>query len=452
MNDTFDFDTPIDRSATSSSKWNRYAGRDIIPLWVADMDFRCARPIVEALRERVEHGLFGYTDPPAELAPAIAHALERDYGWRIDHDWLVWMPSLVVGLNVVSRAFAHEGEDLVTAIPIYPPFLSAPANANRNAIRVMLREVDTAPSPPPSPSRGEEEQPGVRAPIGSIDPAAAPSSRPSPPPVEKEHNDAQRPQSRWEWDFDALERSAGPRTRVLMLCSPHNPTGRVWSRDELQQLAAFAQRRDLIVVSDEIHCGLVLDEHKRHIPFATLSEDAAARTVTLMSASKTFNTPTLGCAFAIASNPNLRARLKRAMAGIVHHVGGLGFTATLAAYRDGRAWQLALLEYLRGNRDLVERALSAMPGLRTWHVEGTYLAWIDARGLDVPNPFKFFEDAGVGLYEGALFGTPGFLRLNFACPRSVLTEALRRMGDACRSIASARSSGVASQAGGQRPS
>jgi cystathionine beta-lyase len=146
-----------------------------------------------------------------------------------------------------------------------------------------------------------------------------------------------------------------------------------------------------------------------------------------MSASKTFNTPTLGCAFAVASNPELRMRLKRTMAGIVHHVGGLGFVATLAAYRDGRAWQLALLDYLRGNRDIVEQELSSMPGLRTWHVEATYLAWIDARGLGASNPLALFEDAGVGLYDGALFGTPGYLRLNFACPRALLRKALARM-------------------------
>jgi cystathionine beta-lyase len=382
----FDFDTPIDRSATSSSKWNRYAGRHVIPLWVADMDFRCAPPIVEALRQRVDHGIFGYTDPPAELAPAIVHALERDHGWRIEPDWIVWMPSLVVGLNVVSRAFAEEGDDLLTAVPIYPPFLSAPQNAGRNAVRVMLREVDD-----PSLPRGEGE---VR---------------------------------RWEWDWEALEQAASTRTKVLLLCSPHNPTGRVWTRAELEQLAAFAQRQNLIVVSDEIHCGLVLDQDKQHIPFATLSDDAAVRTVTLMSASKTFNTPTLGCAFAIAANPELRARVRRTMAGIVHHVGGLGYVATLAAFRDGREWQLALVEYLRGNRKLVERGLASLPGLRTWHVEATYLAWLDARNLNVASPLKLFEDAGVGLYDGALFGTPGYLRLNFACPRALLAKALKRM-------------------------
>jgi len=323
--------------------------------------------------------VFGYTEAPTDLAPTIAQALLRDHGWRIEPDWIVWLPSLVVGLNVVSRAFAETGDDILTSVPIYPPFLSAPQNGNRNAVRVPL----------------------VLA--------------------------AQAPEPHWVWDMPALERSAGPRARLLLLCSPHNPTGRVWTRRELEQLADFAIRRDLIVCSDEIHCGLVLDEDKQHIPLASLSEEIAARTVTLMSASKTFNLPALGCAFAIASNPDLRARLRRVMAGIVHHVGGLGYTATLAAYASGRDWQLALLDYLRGNRDLTYQAISAMPGLRTWHVEATYLAWIDANGLGVDSPLRFFEEAGVGLYDGALFGAPGFLRLNFACPRALLEQALERM-------------------------
>jgi cystathionine beta-lyase len=400
MSQQFDFDTPVDRTATWSSKWSRYARRDVIPMWVADMDFRCAPPIVEALRGRVEHGVFGYTDPPAELPGVIAGALMRDYGWRIEPEWIVWLPSLVVGLNVVSRAFADEEDELLTAVPIYPPFLSAPQNAGRNAVRVVLREVAASPSSLPSPARREGED---------------------------RQNASKDACPHWQWDFDALERGVTPRTRALLLCSPHNPTGRVWARDELQQLADFARQHDLVVVSDEIHCGLVLDEDKQHIPIAALGDDAAGRTVTLMSASKTFNLPGLGCAFAIAANPALRARMKRVMAGIVHHVGSLGYVATLAAYRHGRLWQLALLDYLRGNRDLAERALRQMPGLRTWHVEATYLTWIDARGLGVAEPLRFFEDAGVGLYDGSLFGTPGYLRLNFACPRSVLEEALRRM-------------------------
>ena len=374
---TFDFDDFPDRRPTSSSKWNRYAGRDIIPMWVADMDFRCAPAIVDALAARVEHGIFGYSEPPEELAPTIARFLLDTYGWRVERDWFVWLPSLVVGLNVVARAFADTGDAVITGVPIYPPFLSAPQYAEREVVRVEHRlSADGA---------------------------------------------------RWEWDFDALEAAVTPRTRVLMLCSPHNPTGRVWTRDELSRLAQFAQRHDLTVVSDEIHSGLVLDAHCQHLPFATLGDDASARSVTLLSASKTFNLPTLGCAFAIVPDAQRRARMKRVMQGIVHHVGGMGFVATLAAYREGGPWQRALVDYLRGNRDLVQEELSRMKGLRTWHVEATYLSWIDTRALPVGNAPRFFEEAGVGLYDGALFGAPGYLRLNFACPRSLLREALARM-------------------------
>lgn len=382
MSKLFDFDTPIDRRGTSSSKWEKYRGRDVIPMWVADLDFATAPCVIEELERRVRHGVFGYTIPPPELPGVAASMLERDFEWKIEPDWIVWLPSLVVGLSVVCRAFADEGEDILTSVPIYPPFLSAPTYGNRNAVRVPLIEADSC----------------------------------------------------WLWDFSALERALTPRTRMLLLCSPHNPTGRVWTRDELAAVAAFCERHGLVLVSDEIHAGLVLDTDKRHVPIATLGQETAARTVTLWSASKTFNLPGLGCAFAVASNPDLRAKLRRTTAGIVHHVGALGFFATLAAYRDGKSWQRALVDYLRGNRDLVEKSIGAMPGLRTWHVEASYLAWIDVRALAVTDPQKLFEDAGVGLYDGTLFGAPGFLRLNFACPRALVKEALNRMSRALGAI------------------
>lgn len=377
----FDFDTMPDRHGAASSKWLKYGERDIIPLWVADMDFRTAPCIIDMLAARVEHGIFGYTQVPPELPGAVTGAMKRDFNWDVDPDWLVWMPSLVVGLNVVSRAFANEGEEVMTAVPIYPPFLSAPRNAGCVALT---------------------------APLGQSN-------------------------GKWVWDFDALEQKVTNKTRTLLLCSPHNPTGRVWTEPELQELVAFCDRHDLVLVSDEIHSGLVLDRDKKHIPVASLGA-AAERTVTLLSASKTFNLPGLGCAFAIVSNEKLRARIQKTMRGIVHHIGALGFFATMAAYRDGQAWQHALLDYLRANRDLVETRLSALPGMRTWHVEATYLAWIDVRELAVENPVSFFEEAGVGLYDGTLFDAPGFLRLNFACPRSLLVKALDRMETAIRKL------------------
>ncbi len=374
----FDFDTPINRRDTASIKWDKYKGRDVIPLWVADMDFACAPAVVEALRRRVDHPIYGYSDAPADLAGTVVSHLEREYGWKIEPDWIIWLPGLVVGLNVCCRAFGDPGDDVVTATPVYPPFLSAPVNSARNVVRVPMAEEN-----------------GI-----------------------------------WHWDNAALERAVTPKSRLLLLCNPHNPVGRVFSRDELRAIAEVCERNDLTLCSDEIHCGLILDPDKPHVPVASLSESIAHRTVTLMSASKTFNLPALGCAYAIASNPEVRARIRKAMAGIVHHVGMMGYIATLAAYREGRQWQLALLEYLRGNRDLVEREIGRIPALRIRHAEATYLSWIDARALPINNATEFLEEAGVGLYDGALFGTPGFLRLNFACPRPLLGQALARISRA----------------------
>lgn len=374
----FDFDTPIDRRGTASIKWDKYKGRDVIPLWVADMDFACAPAVVEALHRRIDHPIYGYSDPPAELAGTIVACLQREYGWKIEPDWIIWLPGLVVGLNVVCRAFGKAGDDVLTAIPVYHPFLSAPVNSARNVVRVPMSEDNGA----------------------------------------------------WRWDIAAIERAITPKSRLLLLCNPHNPVGRVFSRAELQAIAGVCERHDLTLCSDEIHCGLILDPDKPHVPIASLSEGIARRTVTLMSASKTFNLPALGCAYAIASNPEVRARIRKAMAGIVHHVGMMGYVATLAAYRDGKEWQLALLDYLRGNRDLVEREIRRIPALRIMHAEATYLSWIDARVLPINDAAEFLEEAGIGLYDGALFGAPGFLRLNFACPHSLLVQALERISGA----------------------
>lgn len=371
----FDFDTPIDRRGTASEKWDRYAGRDILPLWVADMDFRSPPAVIDALHQRVEQGVFGYTAPPTELVETVLAMLQREYGWPVSEEWLVWLPGLVCGLNVACRAVGESGDGVAAFTPVYPPFLTAPKLSGRELVSVPLS----------------------------------------------------CPGDLWQMDLDALERAITPRTRLLLLCSPHNPVGRVWSREEQLALLGLAERHSLTVCSDEIHAGLVLDGDKRHVPFATLSAEAACRTITLHAPSKTYNIPGLGCSFAVIPDQGLRHSFRRAMAGIVPHVNLLGYTATLAAYRDGESWRQVLLEYLRQNRDLVIRAIAAMPGLKIWPVEATYLAWIDARGLGVADPAKFFEEAGVGLSDGVPFGAPGYVRLNFGCPRSLLKQALERM-------------------------
>ncbi|MBL0224101.1 MAG: putative C-S lyase [Geobacteraceae bacterium] len=376
--EAFDFDLRIDRCGTASEKWDRYAGRDVLPLWVADMDFRSPPAVIEALHQRVEHGVFGYTSTPHELTVTVCEMLERDYAWQVSEEWLVWLPGLVCGLNVTCRAVGEPGDGVATFTPVYPPFLSAPKLAGRELASVPL--------------------------VCSGD--------------------------QWQMDLDALERAVTPRTRLLLLCSPHNPVGRVWSREEQLALMELVERHDLTVCSDEIHAGLVLDGSRRHVPFATLSAEAARRTITLYAPSKTYNIPGLGCSFAVIPDEGLRSRFRHAMAGIVPHVNLLGFAATLAAYRYGEAWRQELLGYLRTNRDLVVRAVSGMPGLKVWQVEATYLAWIDARGLAEGDPARFFEEGGVGLSDGRPFGAPGFVRLNFGCPRSLLEAALERMRSA----------------------
>ena len=372
---SFDFDTIIDRGNTGSEKWDKYAGKEIIPLWVADMDFRSPPAVIEALHDRVSHGIFGYTHPMPDLAGAVVSHLERDFAWQVEPDWIVWLPGLVCGLNVLCRAVGEADDAVVTLTPIYPPFLSAPILSGRSLVKVPLLQRE----------------------------------------------------GRWEADFEALERAITPHTRLLLLCSPHNPVGRVWSHEELRRFAELAERHDLVIGSDDIHAGLVLDEDKRHIPIATLSPETARRAITLMAPSKTYNIPGLGCSFAVISDPALRRTFRKAMGRIVPHVNVLGYTAAQAAYRHGEEWRQALIVYLRGNRNLVAEEVKKMPGLSMARVEATYLAWIDVRSAGIEQPGRFFEQAGVGLSDGADFDAPGFVRLNFGCSRPLLAEALQRM-------------------------
>ena len=378
----YDFDLVPERRGTDSQKWQKYAGRDVLPLWVADLDFVSAPPILQALHDRVDHGIFGYARPTASTVEAVTNALAARYGWKVDPAWIVWLPGLVVGLNVTAQAFAAPGEEVLTLTPVYPPFMSAPRNGGRGVVNVPFVLAGGA----------------------------------------------------WTIDWDALERAVTPRTRLFYLCNPHNPLSRVWRRAELERLGEFCRRHDLILCSDEIHCDLILDPSLPHVPSATLSPELAARSVTLMAPSKTYNVPGLGTSFAIIPDAGLRARFNRATAGIVAEVTCLGFTACEAAYRDCEPWRQQLLAYLRGNRDYLLEALPrAAPGLKVEApVEATYLLWMNVSALGLSDPVAHFERHGVGLSDGAPFGAkPGtHLRFNFGCPRATLTEAVRRMAAA----------------------
>ncbi len=379
----FDFTTVLDRRAVPGEKWDRYAGRDVLPMWVADMDFAAPPCVIEALKQRLDHRVFGYTDAWPSLKDAIVDAMARDYAWAVDPSWIVFLPGMVAGFNVACRLAGEAGDGVITAAPVYPPMLAAPGHHNR-----ALQRVDLVPGP----------------------------------------------SGAYGWDLEALAAVATPRSRLFLLCNPHNPVGRVYTRPELEALARFAEERDLLICSDEIHCGLVLDPETRHIPIATLGPEVARRTITLMAPSKTWNIPGLYCAFAIIPAPELRSRYRRAMRGIVPHVNIFGMVAAEAAYRDGEPWRHALIDVLRGHRDQVMACLAAFPELTVVSPEATYLAWIDCRRMmaerGIADPVAFFEAAGVGLSDGSPFGAPGFVRLNFGCPGTTLDEGLARMARA----------------------
>lgn len=373
------FDTPIDRRHSDSIKWSKYAGRasatgeEILPFWVADMDFAAPPEVITALQQRVAHGVFGYGHTQPDFTRALVDAIRRDHEWTIAPEWIVPLSGLVSGLNIAARCIGQPGDSIVTSTPVYPALFTAPAHMERNCVRIPLNE-----------GQG------------------------------------------WTWDMQAVQEAHTPRTRGLMLCNPHNPVGRVWSTTELDGIAGYARQHDLVVVSDEIHCDLVLEPGLRHRPFALHAPDLAEQTITLMAPSKTYNIPGLGVAFAIIPGQSLRRRFQTAMAGITSHPNILGMAATTAAYAHGMPWRQALLDYLRGNRERV-MTLDGLGGLRVVRPQATYLAWIDCRALALDDPATFFEQAGVGLSDGRDFGLDGFLRLNFGCSRTTLEQGLRHI-------------------------
>ncbi|WP_034947328.1 MalY/PatB family protein [Erwinia oleae] len=375
------FNERIDRRHSDSLKWKKYGDRDVLPLWVADSDFRSPDCIIDALKRRVEHGVFGYGDTPAELIDIVIQRMADRYQWHIEPDWLVFLPGVVSGLNLSVRAFTDAHQGTIAPTPIYPPFRSAAKLADRTQLNAQLRLEN----------------------------------------------------QRWVMDLAALEMQMSGNEKLLMLCNPQNPGGTVYRREELEAQLHFARRHDLIVCSDEIHSDLILEPGLTHIPFASLSEDASQRSITLISPSKTFNIAGLGASLAIIPNKSLRERFKKQRQGIVPGVDILAYVAATAAWRDGQAWLDEQLDYLRGTRDFLTQRINAINGLSMVAPEATYLGWIDASRLDVASPALFFERHGLGFSPGRDFGDDGFVRFNFACPRDLIEEALRRMTIAVRS-------------------
>lgn len=371
-------------ASRKSEKWHEHPP-DVLPAWVAEMDFPLAEPIRRVLQQAIDRWDVGYPVEPRQtgLCEAFAERMDSHFGWRVDPKRVEIITEVVQGLYVALEAYASPGEGALVQTPIYPPFLSAVEETGRRLVEGRLV----------SGSDG------------------------------------------WEIDFDALGSCVDGTTRVLMLCNPHNPTGRVYTRRELEGLAELALANDLVVVSDEIHCDLVYGG-RRHIPFATLSPEIGARTVTLNSASKSFNIAGLRCAVAHFGSADLQRRFTdRFPRHVRGGLGILGLYASIAAWREAQDWLDAVVSHLEANRNAAVATLAArIPAIRCHPPEGTYLAWLDCSALRLPGSpaTHFLEHGRVALSDGRHFGAgwEQHVRLNFATSREILDQVLQRMVDA----------------------
>lgn len=368
-----------ERRDGDSEKWRRYAGRDVIPAWVADMDCVVAEPIMAALRARLEHGVFGYSSATEKLPRLIADYFSRRWNWQVQPDWLLYSPGLGAGIHNVCRlaAAAAAPADILTPSPIYHVFRKAPALAGARRLDVVMR----------------------------------------------------RDGDNWTLPLDALEDAVTPQTRVLQLCNPHNPNGKVYSRDELTAIGEFCVRHNLIICADEVHADLILDEDKQHIPIAALSPQFAARCITMQSPSKAFNIAGLNFAVIIISDPDLRRRyLQQAAGKVLSNLNPFGFVAAAAAWGgDCDDWLIALRRAMRDNRDRLAAAVEKIKGVDMPPLSATYLAWLNVAALQLADAPAHFIKHGVGMSPGADFGDGDYMRLNFGCSPALLDDIIERL-------------------------
>jgi len=370
----YDFDEVIERRSSGALKWVRYS-KEVLPLWVADSDFKCAPAILEGLSNSVEHGILGYHPADSQATKtAVIDWLLRRHNWQIKAEWIVWTPGVVTAFNGICSTFCQKGDKVLVQKPNYTPLLAAPENNH-----LIIETIDT-------------------------------------------HLE----NGRWSLDFDELERKAKhPKTKLLLLCNPMNPCGSVLTKQELQQIESICLANNVLICSDEIHCDLILDEEIKHIPAGTLPK-IGEQTITLMAASKTFNVAGLSTAFAIIPDSNIRAKYLGTIATQMW-VNALGLRATELAFTQCDAWYEQQLVYLRSNRDYLASAFSELPGFNYIPAAATYLAWVDASALAVQDVQKYFLSKGVAPSSGQDFGWPSFSRINFACPRIHLEQAIEKL-------------------------
>lgn len=383
----YDFDKTIDRRATHSYKWDS-APEGVLPMWVADMDFRTAPAIIDALQKRVAHGIFGYTRVPDAYYDAVTSWFSRRHGWDIDREWIIYTSGVVPAVSAVIKALTVPGDKVIVQTPVYNCFFSSIRNNGCEIVSNPLRRVGDT----------------------------------------------------YEMDFDALERCAADRrAKVMLLCNPHNPAGRVWTPDELTRLGNICLRNGVTVVADEIHCELVYQGFK-YTPFASLSDAFLHRSVTCVSPSKAFNIAGLQIANIVAFDNDLRSRIDKAInINEVCDVNPFGVAATIAAYNEGEEWLNQLVDYLHGNYEaMAEFCRRELPEFPITRLEGTYLVWMDCSSLGMPSDaleHALLDDARLWLNAGTMYGAEGegYLRWNIACPRSVMLDGLNRFLNFVRS-------------------
>lgn len=381
-----DFDRIINRRGGDCIKWNLYP-EDVLPMWVADSDFTAPEPLVRALRERMDHGIYGYCDPQAnEFRQAVCHWMDSRFGWRAKEEWVAFSPSVVFSLAVCVTTFTEPGESVLFLTPSYPPFFQVCENNGRKALTSSLIFQN----------------------------------------------------GRYEIDFDDLEQKlARQRTRMFFLCNPHNPTGRVFSREELLRIGQLCEKHNVLVIADEIHCDYVFPGNK-HIPFAGLSEELARRTLTTINPSKTFNVADLHASAVISANQSLLGRFSRAVSNLGLHGNAIGLLALRVAYTECHWYADQVAAYVKANIDhAVAHINSRLTSISASAPEATYLLWLDCRQMSLPQnelPRFFLDRAKIALNSGTDYGPEGegFMRMNLACPRATLTEALNRLEKAAR--------------------
>lgn len=372
----YDFDKLIDRQNTFNKKWLKYEDPEVIPMWIADMDFSCPEEILEPIKKRIDQGIFGYADAPEELNEILKDRIQIKSNWNIESDWITWLPGAVVALNVACRTALRPGEMVMTPSPIYAPFTEASENMERGHVKTFLSDVN----------------------------------------------------GRMELDFDAISNLVNEEIKMFFFCNPQNPGGTVFSQSEIEQLVGVCLENDILICSDEIHSDLILDEDKQHIHLASLSKEIEQNSITLLGPCKTFNLAGFPMAAAIIPNKQLREDFRRYMNGIVAHLDSVALVATKAAYTKADDWHQELISYLRKNREILQNGINSIEGLSLKGPEASYLSWIDCRESNLVSPRDFIlENAKVGVYDSDWFGSKDYLRLNFACPQSRLVEAIERI-------------------------